>query len=315
MSQDTGKASSSSIPGSKGPLTASYTYHSPRPTAEGPYILGIDEAGRGPALGPLVYGVAYCAASHNEQLGEMAFADSKTLTAETRASLLVTLSSVPDWLGWSVRVVCPQSISSGMLRKPPINLNRQSEEATVLLIREVLQSGLKLSEVYVDTLGNPVTYQAYLSSLFPGIDFTVAKKADSIYKIVGAASIAAKVNRDAWIDGWIFEEEHYHGKAVAGEEDTSHSFGSGYPSGMQDLPNPNTKKWLEGSLEPTFGYPSIARFSWSTIKVALDKHGHTVKWIDEGEDSLIKAFESASARDQGRCAVTKDLCIRSIGFL
>lgn len=34
-----------------------------------------------------------------------------------------------------------------MLRRPPINLNRQSEDATILLIREVLQSGLELSEV------------------------------------------------------------------------------------------------------------------------------------------------------------------------
>ncbi|KZT20147.1 ribonuclease H-like protein [Neolentinus lepideus HHB14362 ss-1] len=309
MSQDTGKACSSSILGSEGPLIASYTHHSPTPTAEGPYILGVDEAGRGPALGPLVYGVAYCAASHKQQLDAMAFADSKTLTAETRSSLLETLSSVPEWLGWSVRVICPQAISSGMLRKPPINLNRQSEEATVLLIREVLQRGLKLSEVYVDTLGNPVTYQTYLSSLFSGIDFTVTKKADSIYKIVGAASIAAKVNRDAWIDGWIFEEEHYHRKDADSIEDTSHAFGSGYPS------DPNTKKWLEASLEPTFGYPSIARFSWSTIKVALDKHGHPVKWMDEGEDSLIKAFETGNARDQGRCLITKDLCITSTGFL
>lgn len=34
-----------------------------------------------------------------------------------------------------------------MLRRPPTNLNRQSEEATILLIREVLQSGIQLSEV------------------------------------------------------------------------------------------------------------------------------------------------------------------------
>lgn len=33
-----------------------------------------------------------------------------------------------------------------MLRRPPTNLNRQSEDATILLIREVLKSGLELSE-------------------------------------------------------------------------------------------------------------------------------------------------------------------------
>ena len=34
-----------------------------------------------------------------------------------------------------------------MLRRPPINLNKQAEEATVLLIREVLEKGIQLSEV------------------------------------------------------------------------------------------------------------------------------------------------------------------------
>jgi ribonuclease H2 subunit A len=56
------------------PLTSSYTYHSPTPTAPGPYILGVDEAGRGPVLGPLVYGVAYCPASYEEKLNDLGFA-------------------------------------------------------------------------------------------------------------------------------------------------------------------------------------------------------------------------------------------------
>jgi hypothetical protein len=56
------------------PLISSYTYHSPTPTAPGPYILGVDEAGRGPVLGPLVYGVAYCPATYEEKLNDMGFA-------------------------------------------------------------------------------------------------------------------------------------------------------------------------------------------------------------------------------------------------
>ena len=63
-----------SITDASAPLTASYTYHSPTPTAAGPYILGVDEAGRGPVLGPLVYGVAYCPVSYKEQLDELGFA-------------------------------------------------------------------------------------------------------------------------------------------------------------------------------------------------------------------------------------------------
>jgi ribonuclease H2 subunit A len=56
------------------PLISSYTYHSLTPTATGPYILGVDEAGRGPVLGPLVYGVAYCPASYEEKLDDLGFA-------------------------------------------------------------------------------------------------------------------------------------------------------------------------------------------------------------------------------------------------
>ncbi len=41
----------------------------------------------------------------------------------------------------------PQAISAGMLKKPPINLNKQSQDATILLIREVIESGIELSEV------------------------------------------------------------------------------------------------------------------------------------------------------------------------
>ena len=55
------------------PLTDSYTYHSPTPTAPGPYFLGVDEAGRGPVLGPLVYGVAYCPIAYKEQLEGLGF--------------------------------------------------------------------------------------------------------------------------------------------------------------------------------------------------------------------------------------------------
>ena len=82
--------------------------------------------------------------------------------------------------------------------------------------------------MYVDALGTTTTYEAYLSSIFPGINFTVTTKADSKFKIVGAASVAAKVTRDACIDGWAFEENE---GAKVPNQLWGTELGSGYPSG------------------------------------------------------------------------------------
>lgn len=193
-----------------------------------------------------------------------------------------------------------------MLKIPPINLNKQSQDATVMLIREVLQRGIQLAEVYVDALGTTTTYEAYLSSMFPGINFTVTTKADSKFKIVGAASVAAKVTRDVCIDGWSFEEFQ---DLDSNEEGPSREFGSGYPS------DPKTQEWVKNSVDRTFGFPSLVRFSWTTVKVILEKSAHNVKWIDEGQESLIGAFEIGKGRDRDRNHVAKDLCLRSVGNL
>jgi ribonuclease H2 subunit A len=73
-----------------------------------------------------------------------------------------------------------------------------------------------------------VTYQAKLCRIFPGIEITVAKKADSTYPIVSAASIVAKVTRDAILKNWSFAEPNL--SATIGQ-----AFGSGYPSGKKNL--------------------------------------------------------------------------------
>ncbi|CAD6888014.1 unnamed protein product [Tilletia caries] len=206
------------------PLTHSYTYASHVPTNANlpqtsssdaaaikavPCLMGIDEAGRGPVLGPMVYAVAYAPISYAHQLKSIGFADSKALTAERRDTLLRALIQNPDNIGWAVRVMSPQDISAGMLRRHPYNLNQQALDATVLLIQNVLDSGVDLTEIYVDTLGKAETHAKNLSSHFPRhahIKWTVTSKADAIYPIVGAASIAAKVTRDRILEGWIYRE-------------------------------------------------------------------------------------------------------------
>jgi len=59
----------------------------------------------------------------------------------------------------------------------------------------------------------------------------VTTKADSKFKIVGAASVAAKVTRDACVDDWIFEEDDGKSSSTWSKE-----LGCGYPSGLLRFP-------------------------------------------------------------------------------
>lgn len=234
-------------------------------------ILGVDEAGRGPVLGPMVYGICYCPLSKQEELADLGFADSKTLKEDERDNLLDVIMSRPDIIGWSVRVLSPMDISNSMLRKEKYNLNALAHDTTIQLLRDTIASGVNLREVYVDTVGPPESYQKKLERLFPTISkIVVAKKADSKYPIVSAASICAKVTRDDVLRHWIFAEKGMDGTI-------SRQFGSGYPS------DPKTVSWLKSNMDPIFGYPNIVRFSWQTCKTLLETSGKPVRWPDDDE--------------------------------
>src|SRR5688572_11625519 len=89
-----------------GPMTKSYTYHSPVPATlletQEPCVLGIDEAGRGPVLGPMCFGVAYCAISKYEELIDEEYKDSKKLNEKKRELLLQRIVNNEDNIGWGV---------------------------------------------------------------------------------------------------------------------------------------------------------------------------------------------------------------------
>ena len=74
---------------------------------EKPCVLGIDEAGRGPVLGPMVYGIAFCPVERNPELKALGVDDSKALTEAKREELLQKLLSV-DYVGWAIHVLSPR---------------------------------------------------------------------------------------------------------------------------------------------------------------------------------------------------------------
>lgn len=85
-----------------------------------PCIVGIDEAGRGPVLGPMTYGLAYYPKSKEEVLAKMKFADSKALTEATRESLFESIQTKREGfehIGYLIKIISPNMISNSMLRR------------------------------------------------------------------------------------------------------------------------------------------------------------------------------------------------------
>ncbi|XP_010554507.1 PREDICTED: ribonuclease H2 subunit A [Tarenaya hassleriana] len=247
--------------------------------ASEPCIMGIDEAGRGPVLGPMVYGCLYCPISYQSTLASLKFADSKTLKEEKREELFENLKADKS-LGWAVDVIDPRELSAKMLAKNKINLNEISHDSAMGLISRALNMGVLLTEVYLDTVGDAEKYRAKLSERFRSIKFVVSKKADSLYPVVSGASIVAKVTRDRALREWVLEET---------EENVNRSFGSGYPG------DPETKAWLENHKHSVFGFPSLVRFSWGTCTSHL-KDGIEVAWESDETDENGNSGSSHSKR-------------------
>lgn len=268
-----------------GDVHASSTYLTGVPSGVGdkPCILGVDEAGRGPVLGPMVYALSYCTKEFEDELKKVGFADSKTLNAKSRSSYLEQICTderLKEHLGWGTTIMTARDIGRGMLKPEThgvYNLNAQAHDTTMELIDHVLKQGVNVQEVYVDTVGPPLKYQAKLSERFPGIKVTVAKKADSIYPIVSAASICAKVTRDA---------------SLVLNDPSGGVWGSGYPA------DPRTSSWLKANLDSVFGWGHMVRYSWNTSKDLLEKQV-MVEWTDDfvKKNKKITRFLKSDSHD------------------
>lgn len=246
-------------------------------------ILGVDEAGRGPVLGPMVYGIAFCPKSKESVLKDLGCADSKQLNESQRDEIFVNANQKEnsvDSVGWAIDVISPSEISASMLKRTKRSLNEVSMDSAIGLIKAAIEHGVNVAEIYVDTVGPPEKYEAKLQAIFPSTKVKVAKKADSTYPIVSLASICAKVSRDHAIKVWQFREN------ISIPEE---GFGSGYPG------DPVTKRFLK-NFEPLFGFPRIVRFSWSTASNLLDENNALSVEFDEEEESSEKKVKLASKK-------------------
>jgi ribonuclease HII len=156
----------------------------------------------------MVYGICFCPASKKDALKALGFADSKTLTAAQRTALFEKLKAC-GFVGHLVDALSPELLSARMLRHTRVSLNALSHDSAIGLIQRVMDRGVRIGSIFVDTVGPPEQYAEKLRRIFdsvPAANIVVSAKADSLYPIVSAASIVAKVTRDTLLEHWKFKE-------------------------------------------------------------------------------------------------------------
>lgn len=265
-------------------------------------VLGVDEAGRGPVLGPMIYGAFFLPIElhHSLLASTYHFDDSKVLTPFVRANLMEAIctedSALHKSCGWSVKSLSARDIGAGMLKNGgSYNLNAQAMDATIEIIQGVIDRGINVREIYVDTIGSPEVYQKKLARVFPTIKIRVEKKADSLFPCVSAASVVAKVTRDVSCELLYMEYARQKGLEIAAAKGAA--WGSGYPSDAK------CSSWLKSEMDPLFGFGSESRFSWATIKDMMEVKENVVlrvDWPTDQDDEYMRLSDFFATGPSGR---------------
>jgi len=202
-------------------------------------ICGIDEAGRGPVLGPLVIAATLVAEEDISRLEELGVKDSKLLSPAKREELYDKILEIVK--GYELMVVPPELIDQYVLsHKPDENLNWLEANKAADAINK-----LEPDRAIIDCPSTNITaFACFVREKLHNkkIELICEHKADMKYMAVAAASILAKVSRDKAIDDL---------KKKVGVD-----FGSGYPS------DPKTQAFLKDYWDKC----DFFRKSWSSWK-------------------------------------------------
>lgn len=191
---------------------------------------GIDEAGKGCVIGPLV--VAGVAADREDVLDGLGIKDSKKLSQKRRVEIA---DEIKKRCKIEVLKIDAEELDKLMQRK---TINEILKDCYAELIRR-----LKPEVAYVDSPDVIPERLANELELLTSVRVISEHKADEKYLLVAAASIVAKVER---------EEEIERLKEKFGD------FGSGYAS------DPKTREVLKLWIEKGI-IPSCVRRKWKTV--------------------------------------------------
>ena len=213
-----------------------------RSRGDGILVGGVDEAGRGSILGPLVVAGVSVRESKITDLKDMGVRDSKTLTPKARARLFGQIVKIADSI--CVRKVDTDEVD-GSVRIRGLNKLEAKVMAGVI-------DSIGADEVYVDCCDvNPARYREsmrqYLAS--PPRKLHSMHHADSTNAVVSAASIIAKITRDQEIQ----ELRKKYGRNI----------GSGYPS------DKTTMRFIRRWVSKNGQAPEFARKSWKPLRLML----------------------------------------------
>ncbi len=204
-------------------------------------MAGVDEAGRGSVIGPLV--IAGVSVEENDlpKLVDIGVKDSKLLSPQKRETLAKQIRELT--LNCHVVFLSPVEIDQVVETGKRLHrLNRFEAQAMARVI-----TILKPDVAYVDA--SDVLADRFGEHIAENLDFSLKivseHKADLNYPIVSAASIIAKVERD---------------RAISSLQKKHGNLGCGYPS------DSNTINFLGDWIRKFGSYPDFVRKSWKTSK-------------------------------------------------
>ncbi|WP_253736481.1 ribonuclease HII [Halohasta salina] len=207
------------------------------------FRIGVDEAGKGPVLGPMTAAAVRAAAADLPT----AVADSKRLSPAKRESLAATLRD-SEAVDIGLGVVTVDEIDD-----PETDMNGLTVDAQVRAIAAVAEPGdeaiVDAGDVSESRFGRRV--REGVASEGVEIAVTAEHGADDSHPLAAAASIVAKVERDRRM------------AAVGSDYPDCGPVGSGYPSDR------TTREFLAAYVDRHGDLPACARRSWSTCEDVL----------------------------------------------
>ncbi|MEK6792526.1 MAG: ribonuclease HII [Nanoarchaeota archaeon] len=206
------------------------------------YLIGIDDAGRGPLLGPMFLAGVLIKSTDEKFLKELGAKDSKLLTHPQRIILAEQIRK--NAINIEISESSPKEIDEAV---NSINLNTLEAKMTANIINKLNNKKDKIRAIVDCPSVNTLAWKNKMLSFVKNkenLEVRCEHKADFNYPVVSAASIIAKVARE---------------DSVEKIKKQFGNIGSGYPS------DPTTIEFIK-SQGKALADTGIVRTSWATWK-------------------------------------------------